>query len=867
DQDAFYSPLSPVLLNIIGLLSVSEREFDDLISSTGDMLFQQFYKENLFDKSQKKLKIASLLYDLLFIRKSRNFLTPKHLYLSDAIMKSTDCAYLLRIENLLGHTISFRTYQKLTKQDKIKSTTMFDDSDSDDQDEEKSDETDNIVSEIVQGLNDNTSQRLEHRESTTSMPKRCERKAKSKSRENLKRLLSSIASEEEEEKKTRTSKTKKLKSSALVNVENDQQDTVMYDLEKESMIIVKDDDNNEYQLQNEDLSLSLSQLPSINAETTSLNRRPILEARLLKTRQLQPEKKTIAPLSTAYLNQLWTYYKTDEDNIDFNDLISHEYETPPPSLQIQDTSTYRALQTQFRLTSVYFQQIDQNSKLPDRPFSFHQCLQQDSNSNFKLLNSRFTTSYSSHNPYYLQPSNIVPASCLIIVDMRTILLKHRPKSFMQLTSPSYYQQLYRQRILPYFNNGYRQIRLIFDPFPFDKIKHVTPQSQIVEPKNLPEYPYAHFQNVSINDWYLYLKSIYGTRHMFLCRDYLISHFKEIFIYVDDLTLTLSLILDGPDEKIFRLDKHICLQVEEGQVKFDTRLSDLKLIQHSQIRFRHVQDDKQQQNISSFDSDTISTCIIESNDLDVLLFSIIHSSQLYNEFHRHLYLKFDNFIINEDKKSQKQITYELDCLNFNLLLCHQYKLKNLKILLLLHAFNGGGQEMQSIFKQYSREKIFDLYFTSSNIFDDCFTSDMCPYLQIVPERTLELFLLKLYDCSTNKSETLNLSRQTFAQHSLKFQPHTPVLQHMPPTNDTFKQICLRTQYLINIWNRVFLRKQMYGIKLDPKDYGYLKCDDNNYKLKWSNKTVYPNIEHFPSQMNCQNCQQLKCLQCTIHKHQK
>ena len=101
---------APLLLkNCIGLLTMSSRQFSDV---ERDGTFLEMLENDMFEKSQKWLKIASISFDIMNCQ-NEGQITPKHYLLANEIFRQTRSADLLTILNRMGHSSSYKTVARL----------------------------------------------------------------------------------------------------------------------------------------------------------------------------------------------------------------------------------------------------------------------------------------------------------------------------------------------------------------------------------------------------------------------------------------------------------------------------------------------------------------------------------------------------------------------------------------------------------------------------------------------------------------------------------------------------------------------------------------------------------------------------------
>lgn len=109
DQSLFWSCVPLVLKNFIGMITLSENQFQN-VKMNHD--FYDLTTKDLFSESLKSLKIASISYDIISAMDEKA-ITPKHLLLANEIFHHTRSAKLLKVTNRLGHTCSYDTVVRL----------------------------------------------------------------------------------------------------------------------------------------------------------------------------------------------------------------------------------------------------------------------------------------------------------------------------------------------------------------------------------------------------------------------------------------------------------------------------------------------------------------------------------------------------------------------------------------------------------------------------------------------------------------------------------------------------------------------------------------------------------------------------------
>ena len=112
DESLFWSCVPLLLRNFIGMITVSEAQYDNI---KRNYEFYDLIKKDLFVKSQKSLKIASISYDIINALNEKT-ITPKHLLFANEIFHHTRSAKLLKMTNRLGHSCSYDTILRLHQQ-------------------------------------------------------------------------------------------------------------------------------------------------------------------------------------------------------------------------------------------------------------------------------------------------------------------------------------------------------------------------------------------------------------------------------------------------------------------------------------------------------------------------------------------------------------------------------------------------------------------------------------------------------------------------------------------------------------------------------------------------------------------------------
>ena len=109
DNGLFWGCVPLLLKNFIGLLTLSEQQFGVLKDSHG---YFDLLDKDLFKQSHKRLKIASLSYDIMNLQDEKA-ITPKHLLFGNELFHHTRSANLLKISNRLGHSCGYDTIRRL----------------------------------------------------------------------------------------------------------------------------------------------------------------------------------------------------------------------------------------------------------------------------------------------------------------------------------------------------------------------------------------------------------------------------------------------------------------------------------------------------------------------------------------------------------------------------------------------------------------------------------------------------------------------------------------------------------------------------------------------------------------------------------
>ena len=109
DSGLFWGCVPLLLKNFIGLLTLSEERFGRMKDDHG--YFDLLHKD-LFKESHKRLKIASVSYDIMNLQDEKA-ITPKHLLFGNELFHHTRSANLLKISNRLGHSCAYDTIRRL----------------------------------------------------------------------------------------------------------------------------------------------------------------------------------------------------------------------------------------------------------------------------------------------------------------------------------------------------------------------------------------------------------------------------------------------------------------------------------------------------------------------------------------------------------------------------------------------------------------------------------------------------------------------------------------------------------------------------------------------------------------------------------
>lgn len=109
DSALFWSYVPTLLKNVVGLLTLSEHQFQSIKNNHG---FYDLMTKDLFIESSKCLKIASIAYDIINAQDEKA-ITPKHLLLGSEIFHHTRSAKLLKMTSRLGHTCGYDTVLRL----------------------------------------------------------------------------------------------------------------------------------------------------------------------------------------------------------------------------------------------------------------------------------------------------------------------------------------------------------------------------------------------------------------------------------------------------------------------------------------------------------------------------------------------------------------------------------------------------------------------------------------------------------------------------------------------------------------------------------------------------------------------------------
>ncbi|CAF2191690.1 unnamed protein product [Rotaria magnacalcarata] len=122
DSNIFWDCIPILLKNFIGLLTASSKEFNEIKKQYD---FYSMFTENVLTNHDKKLKIASISYDIINSF-NRNFITPKHYLLGNELLRHENSCQLLTITNRLGHTCSYKTMRRLQYEVADKVNTLSD---------------------------------------------------------------------------------------------------------------------------------------------------------------------------------------------------------------------------------------------------------------------------------------------------------------------------------------------------------------------------------------------------------------------------------------------------------------------------------------------------------------------------------------------------------------------------------------------------------------------------------------------------------------------------------------------------------------------------------------------------------------------
>ena len=109
DPSLFWGCVPLLLKNFVGLLTLSEHQFGDMKDNHG---YYDLLNKDLFKQSDKRLKIASVSYDIINLQDEKA-ITPKHLLFGNELFHHTRSAGLLKISNRLGHSCGYDTIRRL----------------------------------------------------------------------------------------------------------------------------------------------------------------------------------------------------------------------------------------------------------------------------------------------------------------------------------------------------------------------------------------------------------------------------------------------------------------------------------------------------------------------------------------------------------------------------------------------------------------------------------------------------------------------------------------------------------------------------------------------------------------------------------
>lgn len=112
DEGLFWGCVPQLLKNFIGLLTLSEQQFGSMKENHG---YFDLFDKDLFNESHKKVRIASLSYDILNLQDEKA-ITPKHLLFGNELFHHTRSANLLKISNRLGHSCGYDTIRRLHRE-------------------------------------------------------------------------------------------------------------------------------------------------------------------------------------------------------------------------------------------------------------------------------------------------------------------------------------------------------------------------------------------------------------------------------------------------------------------------------------------------------------------------------------------------------------------------------------------------------------------------------------------------------------------------------------------------------------------------------------------------------------------------------
>jgi hypothetical protein len=109
DPALFWGCVPLLLKNFVGLITLSEHQFGVVKDNHG---YYDLLNKDLFKKSDKRLKVASISYDIINLQDEKA-ITPKHLLFGNELFHHTRSANLLKISNRLGHSCGYDTIRRL----------------------------------------------------------------------------------------------------------------------------------------------------------------------------------------------------------------------------------------------------------------------------------------------------------------------------------------------------------------------------------------------------------------------------------------------------------------------------------------------------------------------------------------------------------------------------------------------------------------------------------------------------------------------------------------------------------------------------------------------------------------------------------